>query len=184
MNKKQQKLTEVPLKEEFKAFRLNRRSLLTGSIIGTILASTPYLFYLHVSVPHEQVWNTFLFTYDSKGWEDANVALWVFTGKSIPLLLLFIWFFTNRHWWYHALLVPIAMYVYQIFDFFNSTLTYVDEFQLIYLIPIMAVIIPTIYLIRARLFNKVNEATKSMQELEDELKISPKNFWDKINQYF
>ena len=60
----------------------------------------------------------------------------------------------------------------------------IEIFQLIYLIPIMAVIIPTIYLIRARLFNKVNEATKSMQELEDELKMTPKNFWDKINQYF
>jgi hypothetical protein len=76
------------------------------------------------------------------------------------------------------------MYVYQTFDFFNSTISYVDDFQLIYLIPIMAIIIPTIYLIRARIFNKVNEVTKTMQELEDELKISPKGFWDKVKQYF
>ena len=48
----------------------------------------------------------------------------------------------------------------------------------------MAIIIPSIYLIRARIFNKINEANKSMEELEEEFKISPKNFWDKISQYF
>ncbi|TGV04075.1 hypothetical protein EM932_04025 [Flavivirga rizhaonensis] len=164
--------------------KYDNKSLLIGSIIGTLIASTPYLFYLHLSVPQQRVWHTFLFTYDSKGWGDANVAMWVFTGKVVPLLLLLLWFFTNRHWWYHTLLVPIAMYVYQIFDFFNSTLSYVDEFQLIYLIPIMVVVIPTIYLIRARIFNKVNETTKSLQELEDEFKLSPKSFWDKVKQYF
>jgi hypothetical protein len=66
----------------------------------------------------------------------------------------------------------------------NADARYIDEFQLIYLIPIMAVIVPSTYLIRARLFNKINEATKSMQELEDELKMTPKNFWEKIKQYF
>jgi hypothetical protein len=61
---------------------------------------------------------------------------------------------------------------------------YFDSDQLIFLIPIMAVIIPSIYLIRARIFNKINEANKSMQELEDELKMSPKSLWGKISQYF
>jgi hypothetical protein len=164
--------------------RYDRKSLLIGSILATIIASTPYLFYLHLSVPTDQVWHTFLFTYDSKGWGNANTAMWVVTGKAIPLLLLFIWFFTNRHWWYHALLVPIAMYVYQILDFFNASIHYLDEFQLIYLIPIMAVIIPTIYLIRARIFNKINDASKSLQELEDEFKVTPKTFWGKVKNYF
>jgi hypothetical protein len=186
MDNKQQKLKNQPLDalQDNVFNKSDKKSLLIGSIVGTIIASTPYLFYLHLSVPNEQVWHTFLFDYDAKQYGDANVAMWVLTGKAIPLLLLFIWFFTNKHWWYHSLLVPIAMYVYQIFDFFNATISYVDDFQLIYLIPIMAIIIPTIYLIRARIFNKVNEATKTMQELEDELKISPKGFWDKVKQYF
>jgi hypothetical protein len=186
MDNKQQKLKNQPLNalQDNVFNKSDKKSLLIGSIVGTIIASTPYLFYLHLSVPSEQVWHTFLFDYDSKQYEDANAAMWVLTGKAIPLLLLLIWFFTNKHWWYHSLLVPIAMYVYQIFDFFNATISYVDDFQLIYLIPIMAIIIPTIYLIRARIFNKVNEATKTMQELEDELKISPRGFWDKVKQYF
>lgn len=162
----------------------SKKSLIISSVIATLIAITPYLFYLHESVPVSKVWNTFLFSYDSKGWGDANFAMWVFTGKAIPLMLLIIWFFTNRHWWYHVLLVPIAMYVYQIFQIFNENITYIDEFQLIYMVPIMAIIIPSVYLIRARIFNTINEASKSMQELEDELKVSPKGFWAKIKQYF
>ncbi|WP_345274518.1 hypothetical protein [Flaviramulus aquimarinus] len=162
----------------------SNKNLVIGSIIATLIAITPYLFYLHESVPDTEVWNTFLFTYSSGYYDSAQIAIWVVLGKLIPLYLLFLWFFTCRHWWYHTLLVPIAMYVYQIFDVLNKDVVSVDSNQLIYLIPIMAVIIPSIYLIRARIFNKINEANKSLEELEDEFKISPKNFWDKVKQYF
>ncbi len=160
------------------------KGLVMGSIIATLIALTPYLFSLYESVPEQRVWDTFLFTYDSSVWEDANYAMWVFTGKVIPLFLLFIWFFTCRHWWYHALLVPIAMYLFHIFQVFNAENKFMDEFQLIYMIPVMALVIPTIYLIRAQIFNKINNADKTMQELEDEFKISPKNFWGKVKEYF
>ena len=160
------------------------KSLIGGSLIATLIAITPYLFYLYESVPTTKVWDTFLFTYDSMAWDDAQYGMWLFITKSIPLLLLFIWFFTNKHWWYHTLLVPIVMYIYQIMGIFNQNTNSIDESQLIYLIPVMAIIIPTIYLIRARIFNKINEANKTMEELEEEFKISPKNFWGKVKEYF
>ena len=116
--------------------------------------------------------------------KSANNAAYFVFSKAVPLLLLFIWFFTCRHWWYHTLLVPITMYLYQIFSIFNDDIAYVDEFQLIYMVPIMALIVPSVYLIRARMFNKMNEVTKTMEQLEDEFKMSPKNFWDKVKQYF
>ncbi|WNH10263.1 hypothetical protein [Thalassobellus suaedae] len=163
---------------------LENKKIVTGSIIATLIAITPYLFYLHESVPDTQTWDTFLFTYNANYYFDANTAMWVLTGKLIPLYLLFLWFFTCRHWWYHTLIVPIAMFTYQVFDVLNKDAESVDSNQLIYLIPIMAIIIPSIYLIRARIFNTVNEANKSMQELEDELKLTPKSFWGKIKDYF
>ena len=159
--------------------------MVIGSIIATIIAMTPYLFYLYESVPATTDWNTFLFTYNSGYYENANVSMWVLTSKAIPLFLLIIWFFTCRHWWYHALLVPIAMYSYQIFGTLKADQQeFIDNNQLIYLIPIIAIIVPSIYLIRAQIFNKINDATKSLQELEDEFKVRPKSFWDKIKQYF
>ncbi|WP_239004394.1 hypothetical protein [Lacinutrix sp. WUR7] len=162
----------------------SNKSLIIGSIIATFIALSPYLFYLYESVPQEQVWNTFLFTYDSKSWGDANLSMWILTGKTIPLLFLLIWFFTCRHWWYHALLVPIIMYIYQIIILLNDDLIYFDEFQLIYLVPVMAIIIPSIYLIRAKMFDKLNTANKTLEELEEEFTVRPKTLWGKVRQYF
>src|SRR5690606_40543209 len=111
-------------------------------------------------------------------------AMWIVTGKIVPLLLILVWFFTCRHWWYHALLVPIAMYIYQIIALFNDDNQFIDEFHLIYLLPIMAFVIPSIYLIRAKMFNKINDADKTMQEIEDEFRIGPKGFFGKLKDYF
>lgn len=160
------------------------KGLILGSTIATLISITPYLFYLYESVPSGKVWNTFLFNYSSENWEDVNYVMWLLTGKLIPLYLLFLWFFTCRHWWYHALLVPMAMYIYQIVVMMNDDTKFMDQVQLIYLIPVMAIVIPTIYLIRARIFNKINSANKSLEELEEEFKISPKNFWGKVKEYF
>lgn len=177
--------TRQKLKRKIFEFqKTDKKSLILGSIVATILAITPYLFYLYESVPSTKVWNTFLFTYDSRGYDNANIVMWLVTGKAIPLLLLILWFFTCRHWWYHVLLVPIAMYLYQMISIFNEDLSYVDQFQLMHLLPIMAVVIPSIYLIRAKMFDKLNTANKSLEELEQEFMIKPTTFWEKIKQYF
>ncbi|MFV9551039.1 hypothetical protein [Algibacter sp. PT7-4] len=75
------------------------------------------------------------------------------------------------------------MYIFQIFDLFFQDQE-LDKFQLIYMIPVMAIVIPSIYLIRARIFNKINDAEKSLEELEEEFKMSPKGIWGKIKEYF
>ncbi|WP_231632465.1 hypothetical protein [Mangrovimonas sp. TPBH4] len=62
---------------------------------------------------------------------------------------------------------------------------YIDEFQLVSMLPVMAIVIPSIYLIRARMFSKINDVDKTMQELEDEFKIGPpKNFMGRLKDYF
>ncbi|WP_434036118.1 hypothetical protein [Formosa sp. 4Alg 33] len=169
---------------ELKFQLTDKRSLIIGSIIATFIATTPYLFYLYENVPQQKNWSNFLFTYESKFYGSIDVVAWTITGKLIPLLLLTLWFFTCRHWWYHVLLVPIAMYAFQIFTVINDDIQYVDSNQIFYLLPIMAIIIPSIYLIRAQIFNQVNTVNKTFQELEDEFKLSPKGFKDKIKDYF
>ena len=162
----------------------SNRSLILGSVVATLIAITPFLFTLYQSVPNTKVWDTFMFNYDSKWYESAYTAAWTLTNKLIPLYLLFIWFFTCRHWWYHALLVPIALYVYQIIGILNDDLEFADTNLFLYLLPIMALVIPSIYLIRAKMFNKINDADKTMQELEDEFKIKPKGIFGKLRDYF
>ena len=160
------------------------RKVVIDTVIATVIAMTPILFTLHESVPSQQVWSTSFFTYDSKLWLDAQYAMWVFTGKAIPLLLLILWFFTNKHWWYHALLVPIIMYTFQIIGSYQGDTNNIDEFQFVYMLPIMAIIIPSIYLVRARIFDKINSKDKSMEELEEEFMIKPKGVWGTVKQYF
>jgi hypothetical protein len=184
MDKAQQKLKrngESSLKTAKKSLS---RSAVVGSIIATIIVSTPLLYSLHESVPATEVWDTFLFTYDSGFWKEAQYAMWVYTSKVIPLILLTIWFFTCRHWWYHAILVPIVMYAFQAVNSWNSDAGNIDEGTFVVLLPILVLVVPSIYLIRAKMFNKINDADKTLEELEEEFMIKPKTVWGKIKQYF
>lgn len=162
----------------------DKRTIFIGTLIAIFMAASPYLFYLYEYAPKGETWKTLLFTYNSVGYKDVYTALWLITGKALPLILLIIWFFTCRQWWYHSLLVPITMYTYQLVAILNEDGQFVDQFQLIYLIPIMAIIIPSIYLIRAQMFNKLNDADKTFEELEEEFMIRPTTFWGKVRQYF
>lgn len=159
-----------------------KRSLVVGSIVATLIAITPYLFYTYESVPDEKIWSTFLFTFESHFYENANVAIWVLMMKGVPLYLLLIWFFTCRHWWYHVLLIPIAMYTFQVFSALNDETDFMDELHLFYLIPMMAVVIPSIYLVRAKMFNRIT--SQSMQDIEDEYRIGPRSVWEKVKEFF
>lgn len=163
---------------------VSKKDLVIGSIIATFIAITPYLFTLWEGVPNKPVWDTFLFSYNSGYYESVQILVWTLLGKIIPLCLIIIWMFTCRHWWYHALLVPIAMYAYQIITILNDDLEFAEENQIIYLLPVMAIVIPSIYLIRARMFNKINDADKTLEELEEEFKIGGKGFWGKFSDYF
>ena len=78
----------------------------------------------------------------------------------------------------------MAMYIYQIGGFFSDEYQYIDEFQLIHLVPVMAIVIPSIYLVRARMFDKINHIDKTMEDLEEEFKIKPKGFLQKLGDYF
>ncbi|MBT8268934.1 MAG: hypothetical protein HKO96_10930 [Flavobacteriaceae bacterium] len=180
MSKQQQTSTSLKLSQD----PTDKKGLIVGSIVATLIAASPYLFYIYRSVPEVQVWDTSFFTIESTYYADVNTLVWAFMVKLVPLILLLLWFFTCRHWWYHALLVPIAMYCWQIFGVINDESQFLDELGLIYLLPVMAVIIPSIYLIRAQMFNKINIADKSMEELEEEFKIKPKSFLEKISDYF
>ncbi len=160
-----------------------KKQFILGSVIAIFIATSPFLFYLYDYVPSSKIWKTFLFTYHSGYFENAKTAMWMLTSKIIPLLFLMVWFLTCRQWWYHSLLVPIVMYIYQIAVAIQQD-TNLDEFDLIYMVPIMAIIVPSIYLIRARVFNKINDAGKTYEELEQEFMITPTTFWGKMKQYF
>ncbi|WP_416442096.1 hypothetical protein ACH3O9_15710 [Leeuwenhoekiella sp. A16] len=136
-------------------------SLLTGSIIAAFLVASPYFFYLYEGVPDIPVWNFSIlgldFRYDSNFYYSVNVVAWIVMGKIVPLILFLIWFFTCKHWWYHAILVPICMYVIQIYLTFQEDTMRTQDITEIYLLaPIILLAFVFIYVIRTKIFDKIH----------------------------
>ena len=159
--------------------KTGKSSLFLGSIIVVLIASTPYLFYTYEGLPDSQIWETSLFSFTTSFPSWVSFA-WYFVGKAVPLFLLLLWFFTCKHWWHWIILVPIAMYSFQLWGIINESQN-LDELELYFILPLMAVLIPAVYLIRAKLFNRLNE--NDLQSFEKELS-QEKNTWQQIRDLF
>lgn len=157
-----------------------KKSLIQGGIIVLIIAITPFLYYSYESFPIDsQIWETSFFSFSTKYPSFYNYA-WFLTGKIIPIILLLIWFFTCKHWWHWIILVPLAMYSFQLVGVINQSRS-LDETELIYLVPLMMVLIPAVYLIRAKLFYKMRGS--DLETFEEEL-LQKRSFWDQIKDLF
>lgn len=160
--------------------KTGRSSLFIGGIIVFIIAITPFLFYSYESFPSDsQVWETSLFTLSTNYDSFAHLA-WYSVSKGIPLLLFLLWFFTCKHWWHWIILVPIAMYAFQLWGIINES-NNLDELEIYYIIPLMMIVVPAVYLIRAKLFAKVRG--NDLQSFEEELGTR-KSTWAQIKDLF
>lgn len=159
--------------------------LLTGSLIAVLIASTPYIFYLYEIFPDGPFWENSLFVYESRFYENVQTAMWTYLGKITPLFLLLIWFFTCKHWWYHAILVPMVMYIFQFIsviydDVYGGSEFLLDTNGLVYLAPFFIVILSIVYLIRIKVFDRIYGIDLTEIERENLKPFSP--FSDKEHQ--
>jgi len=157
-----------------------KNSLIQGGIVVLIVAITPFLFYLYTEFPSDKaLWETPLFTIETSYPSVYHLA-WYLTGKCIPLLLLLIWFFSCKHWWHWIILVPIAMYSFQLWGIINESNDF-DEVELFYILPLMMILIPSVYVIRAKLFAKIRE--NDLTNFEEELS-QKRSTWQQIKDLF
>ncbi len=156
-------------------------SLLQGSMIALLIAISPYIFYSYNSFPQTKLWETFLFTYEANLYQKVSTTAWTALGKFVPLYLLLIWILTCKHWWYHVLLIPIGMYAFQLINVFNGDVSFTDVVEIWWLLPIMLVIVPLVYLTRAKLFNKI--LGDDLEEFEKDL-LEEKTVWQQIRDLF
>jgi len=153
-----------------------------GSIIVFLIVITPYLLYFYQSVPvlHPddpylpEDWETFIGAVKGGHYVKAQNYVYYFFSKFVPLMLLIIWFITNKHWWVHAILIPISVYLFQLIAVINDSIQYVDTVEFIYTVPIAAVIIAILYFLRSKmsLYIKAMDLKKEM----DEKMSTPKKF--------
>ena len=176
MDKQNNKLKET--KSEF--HKTDKKPKIFGGVIVFLIAITPFLFYSYKSFPSDtQVWETTFFSIKTSFFS-INTYFWYAIGKFIPLYLLLLWFFTCKHWWHWILLIPIAMYAFQLWGVINES-NNLDELELYYIIPLMMILVPAVYLIRAKLFNKLRE--DDLQEFEEDL-MTKKTLWQQIKDLF
>ena len=133
-----------------------RKRFLIESFLLLLIIGSPFIFKAHEYFPTDpDATVSFLGIEITKnGFADVSVYVWFLLGKLIPLYLLTIWFFTCKHWWYHIILIPLCMYAFQIFEVIYSQDDFVDTENILWLLPICMVVIPFVYFIRLKLFDK------------------------------
>lgn len=129
-----------------------RNKLLAGSIIILLIIAAPYLLFVYTSVPADAVnWDTWLGTIKGGNYESAAFVIYYFFAKFVPLMLLFIWFLTNKHWWVHAIIIPISVYLFQLIAVINDSEEFIDEQEFIYAVPITVIVVVILYFVRSKM---------------------------------
>ena len=153
----------------------NRKSsLLTGSIIVLLIITTPYFLYLSQSIdPNVVNLDTFFGTIKGGYYKAANLYIYWFFAKFVPLFLLIIWFLTNKHWWVHAITIPISVYLFQLISVINDSEEFVDEVEFIYTVPITVIIVVILYFLRSKMAIYIL-AVDLKKEMDDNMKTPKK----------
>jgi hypothetical protein len=131
-----------------------RRKFIIESVTALFIALTPFVIYFYKYLPSDTEELVVLgITIKNGDYSSVAMLIYFVASKFIPLILLIIWFVTCRHWWYHAILIPISMYAFQLY---SSLADYkrVDENEILYITIISMIIIPVVYFIRIKLIDK------------------------------
>lgn len=133
-----------------------QRKILLESIMVFFIAISPFLYKLYEYIPEATGSSVTIigFTIDSHGFADVSTFIWFMMGKIVPLYLLIFWFLTVKNWWYHIILIPIAMYAFQIFEVLYNYDNDIDTENLLWLLPICIIIIPFVYFLRIKIYDK------------------------------
>lgn len=159
------------MKKSLQEKRKVRKRFIIESIGIFFVVISPFIFKLHEYLPRNpEATIQFLgFVFDSNGFADLSTYAWFMLGKIVPLLLLIIWFLTCKHWWYHSILIPIMMYAFQIFEVFQSNDGFVDTRNILWLLPVCMFVIPLVYFIRIKLYDKYVHGI-DLEAIETEIK--------------
>ncbi len=157
-----------------------KSSLVIGGIVVFLIAVSPFIFYSYKNFSNDtQVWETSWFTINTS-YYSINAFAWFLMGKVLPIYLLLLWFFTCKHWWHWIILVPITMYIFQLWGIINQSRN-LDVVELYYLLPLMMIVIPAVYVVRAKLFAKIHN--NDLKSFEEEL-AKEKTIWQQIKDLF
>ena len=146
------------------------RYLKTGSFIIAFMLFLPYAFYIYKYIPDVKTYEIGDYTFVSNYYESVRYFSHALFTKLIPLLLLLIWFTTCKHWWYHSIAIPIAVYVFQLVSVINDDVEFNDEYEFIYSLPFTIILLGILYYIRNRIstyLKAIDLKTQVDQKIEE-----------------
>ena len=148
-----------------------RKKLVIEGILTIIIVLTPILHYSWKYIPNDlQTLNFLGIEFTSNGFENVGHAFYYYFLKLTPLILLIIWFVTCKQWWYHAILIPISMYSFQLYSVLSFDSNKIDENEILYIIAVTMVIVPIVYFIRIKLVDKYIHGI-DLKAMDTELQI-------------
>ena len=133
--------------------KIKKKLIIEGGI-AFLIALSPILHYWWKYLPTEETLSFIGMEFTSNGFEDVSDAFYYYLLKITPLVLLVVWFVTCKHWWYHAILIPISMYSFQLFSVITYESELVDENEILYVVGGSMIVIPIVYFIRVKLVDK------------------------------
>lgn len=153
-----------------------RKRIFIESFLALLILLSPFIIKLHEYVPEtEDPYSLFFISIGPNGFQDTSLHVWFLLTKLVPFYLCMIWFFTCKHWWYHIILIPLTMYAFQIAELYISP-ELIDSNSIMWLLPVCMVVIPLVYFIRIKLYDKhvhgidlkaMNEELTVLQEKEE-----------------
>ncbi|MDF4223209.1 hypothetical protein PXC01_16510 [Maribacter sp. M208] len=133
-----------------------KKKIFLETLLVFFIAISPFLYKVYDYLPYDEHGDALILglTLGNNGFPDTLTYLWYLTSKIVPLYLMIFWFLTSRDWWYHIIIIPIAMYAFQMFEVFYDSDNMIDTDNIWWLIPICMITIPSVYFIRIKLYDK------------------------------
>ncbi|MEM7087126.1 MAG: hypothetical protein AAF489_13145 [Bacteroidota bacterium] len=133
--------------------------------------ATPFIFYIYKYAPSgTKEWDTIFGTITANGFTSAkSFAHAVFT-KLTFVMLTGIWFLTSKNWWKFAILVPLTLFLFQLFGVLNQELQYIDEYDFWYSLPVVLPVLFFMTYISYRMGKRSSEGGDLKKQADEEIK--------------
>ena len=155
-----------------------KTSFKIGVAISILLIATPFLFYIYKIAPADsKEWETIFGTIESGRFKGVQTFLHALFTKLTFVLLTLIWFLTSNNWWKYAILVPLTMFLFQLFGVISYKLIYMDDFDFWYSLPFIVPILVFLIYISLRISNKSDRSLELKNDVKEEIN---KMFSDKL----
>jgi len=129
----------------------------------------PILFYVYQYAPDDSdVWETKWFTLTSGGYNTVQGYLYIVCTKAFIFFIVSTWYLTCMHWWKHAILVPLAIVLYQFTMAVNDNVQYIDEFSVTSSLPIVIPIL-ILHIVIARKLKFLNDSLDVKEQIDSEI---------------